>query len=54
MELNPHSNWLVFSLYEFSTFCVSFTAISMMMVRVVAVRIVAGIFIFLFFFLIGN
>jgi len=52
--LKPHSNWLDFSLYEFSFFCTSFTAIMRIITnkRDVAVNLV--IFIFLFFFLIGN
>ncbi len=54
MELNPHSNWLDFSWYEFSTFCVVFIAVNMTMVSMIAVRTTVDIFIFLFFLLIGN
>ncbi len=54
IELNPHSNWFDFSTYEFSDFCVSFIAAIMIVASTIAVKTTADIFIFLFFFLIGN
>jgi len=54
MVLNPHSNWLVFSLYDFSVFWVALTAIIRIVARAAAMKIIVDIFIFLFFFLIGN
>jgi hypothetical protein len=52
--LNPHSNWLDFSLYDFSVFFVMLIIVisPILMVKDVSSRI--DVLMFLFFFLIGN
>jgi hypothetical protein len=48
--LNPHSNWLDFSLYEFSFFWASFTAVNRISTNSREVVTILVIFIFCFSF----
>jgi len=46
MVLNPHSNWVAFSLDDLSVFWVALIIISRIIVRAIAMKITIDIFIF--------